>query len=266
MSAGTVQKPPVTRAKLVYRLFRGLVRTLTVPARRLPEGRLKNAVRSLMLNFQHSLPTELVVNRGDTVVQVGTPTPKTVRRFQRAVGPQGRLVIVEAMPENQRRLREDIERRGLSNVQVIEAAACNENGSGELAVSPLWGDHKLPLDGVTIDNDERPENHAMQRIPVRLVRLDDALGDLGLTSVDFLSVTVNGAEAEVLRGAAQILSSSRPGTRVYAKGHALDAAGQPIHQQTEPLMRSFGFRTKVSRGEPSTTQARRAGDLFAWKA
>ncbi len=185
-----------------------------------------------MLNFQHSLPTEFVVNRGDTVVQVGTPNPRTMRRFLRAVGAEGRLVIVEAMPENQERLREDITSRGLHNVDVIEAAACNENGTGELAVSPLWGDHKLPLNDVTIDNDERPENQDMRRIPVRLVRLDDALRELGVTSVDFLSVTVNGAEAEVIKGASEVLAASRSGARLYAKGHAIGADGLPIYRQT----------------------------------
>ena len=68
-----------------------------------------------------------------------------------------------------------------------------------------------------------------------------------------MSVTVNGAEAEVLRG--------------FAKGHALDQDGKPIHLQSEELMRSIGYDTKITRGEPSSTTdkswLRCAGDLYA---
>ena len=85
-------------ARVLYRVWRGSVRVLTVPFRGLREGRFKNSLRQFILKFQHSLPTEFVVNKGDTVVQIGTPRPRTMRRFLRAVGSEGKLVIVEAMP------------------------------------------------------------------------------------------------------------------------------------------------------------------------
>lgn len=217
-------------------------------ARLLPEGRAKATVRAFVLNFQHSLPTELVVNKGETVVQVGTPNPKTMMRFVRAVGDRGRLVIVEARPENQQRLEKAILAKGLTNVILVKAAACDENGFGELAVSPLWGDHKIPLSPVTMDNDLRRENSQMKRIPVRLVRLDNILPEYGVTAIDYLSVTVNGAEAEVLRGAADLLAKGSRWARVYAKDHALDENGQPIHRQSDAVLRPLGYRTKVTRG------------------
>jgi FkbM family methyltransferase len=268
--ATLLRKPPFRVARLFYQGYRGLVRLVTVPVRFLPEGALKNGVRSWLLKFQHSLPTELVVNRGDTVVQVGTPNPKTLLRFRRAVGPRGRLVIVEAMPGNQERLQSVIDEQRLDNVTLVRAAACNENRRGELAVSPFWGDHKIPLDSVRMDNDLRPENADMELIPVDFVRLDDALAEVGVDALDYLSVTVNGAEAEVLKGAAGILDRSSRGTRVYAKGHALDEQDRPIHLQTQELMAQLGYRTRITRGEPSSTLEQswlwRAGDLYAWKA
>jgi FkbM family methyltransferase len=260
-----VQRPPLTAAKVLYKLFRGLVRLATGPARLLPEGPAKNAVRRLVLSFQHSLPTEFAVNKGDTVVQVGTPHPRTLLRFARAVGPNGRLVVVEAMPENQDRLVQAVASHGLRNVTIVRAAACNENRMGELALSPLGGDHKIPLAGISIDNDARPENVEMRLVPCQFVRLDDALTPLGVATIDYLSVTVNGAEAEVIKGTEKILRASPSGSRLYAKGHAIDALGAPLHRQIEMLARSLGYATKVTRGEPSSTQARRAGDIFAWK-
>ena len=52
-----------------------------------------------------------------------------------------------------------------------------------------------------------------------------------MTGIDYLSVTVNGAELEVLKGAEALLRSAPSHARIYAKGHALDNAGEPIHQR-----------------------------------
>jgi FkbM family methyltransferase len=224
----------------------------------------------VVLSFQNSLPIEFAVNRGETLVQVGTPSPRTLLRFRRAIGPSGRLVIVEAHPENQDRLAKTIAAHRMTNVILIRAAACNENRQGELAVSPFMGDHKIDLDHIRMDNDLRPGNATMQHVSVQFVRLDDELANHGVTSLDFLSVTVNGAEAEVLKGASALLQASPAGTRVFAKGHALDAKGRPLHLETKAVMESLGYRTKVTRGEPFSSTSdrswrRRAGDLFAWK-
>ncbi|MEP0189422.1 MAG: FkbM family methyltransferase [Erythrobacter sp.] len=256
--------------RYIYWGMRGVVRVATIPVRGLKEGPAKARIRKFILNFQHSLPTEFVVNKGDTVVQIGTPRPKTMARFRRAVGSEGRLVIVEAMPENQDRLAKAIAEYGFDNVTLIRAAACNENKQGELAISPYIGDHKIDLDHIDMDNDLRPGNAQMEHIPVEFVRLDDELPRHGVETIDLLSVTVNGAEGEVLKGARDTLSRSPAGTRVYAKGHALDKSGQPLHLETQAIMQSIGYQTKITKGEPSSTKDTkwlwRAGDLFAWKA
>lgn len=270
MTAGEpLRKPPFRWARQFYKVRRGLVRIATIPLRSLPEGPFKARARTFLLNFQHSLPTEFVVNRGDVVVQIGTPNPATMRRFRRAVGDQGRLLIVEAMPDNQERLAQAIAADGFTNVDLIRAAACNENRDGELAISPFWGDHKIPLETITMDNDRRPENAAMETIPVRFVRLDDALAALGIDGIDYLSVTVNGAEMEVLKGARELLAKAPAAARVYAKGHALDEDGHPINLQTSAFLDSLGYQTKITKGEPSSILDGdwrwRAGDVFAWK-
>jgi len=257
-------------ARILYLFYRGSVRVLTVPFRPLPEGKFKNSIRKSILNFQHSLPTEFVVNKGDTVVQIGTPWPKTMKRFLRALGPNGTLVIVEAMPENQERLEQAIESEGIKNVILIKGAAFSETRSGSLKISPYKGDHKIAVDGIDMDNDLKPGNDEMDEIPVEFFRLDDVLPKHGIEEFDYLSVTVNGAEAEVLKGTSAFFENPKPWMRIYAKGHAKDAEGKPLHLQTNSVMQSFGFRTKITKGEPSSTLHKswlwRDGDLYAWSA
>ncbi len=255
--------------RYIYWGMRGIVRVGTIPFRGMKEGAGKNRVRQAILSLQHSLPTEFAVNAGDTVVQIGTPRPKTMRRFRRAVGDTGRLIIVEAMPENQDRLAKAIAEDGFTNVTLIRAAACNENRLGELSISPYIGDHKIDLDHIRMDNDDRPGNAAMDTIAVQFIRLDDELPKHSVTTIDYISITVNGAEGEVLKGATNILRASAKGTRVYAKGHARDTKGQPLHLETQAIMQSLGYQTKITKGEPSSSSEKdwrwRAGDLFAWK-
>jgi len=254
-------------ANLRIYAFRALVRFLAGPARRLDEGRTKQLIRYFILSFQNSLPTELAVNRGDTVIQIGTPWPRTLRRFRRAVGDTGRLIIFEAEPRNHARLKEAIEADGMENVELILAAAWSVDATGQLHLSPHAGDHKVQADGITMDNDLRPENDYAEKIEVDFRTIDSVLKDLGVNHVDYISVTVNGAELEVLKGARETLVRSRP-IRVFSKGHALTEAGVPLHTEIRVYLEGLGLNTKISRGELSAaTQGgwgRRGGDIYGW--
>ena len=130
--------------KKIYKLQRRVTAVIFYPLTFLDEGGLKNFLRSLILKFQHSLPIELVVNRGDTVVQIGTPWPRTIDRFLKAIGSNGRLIVFEANPHNFYNLKAHISSNSIGNATVIHAAVCNSNGTGELSLSASHdGDHKI---------------------------------------------------------------------------------------------------------------------------
>jgi len=217
------QSPPRKEFKIeryAYYLLRGLIRLVTAPVAALDESRFKDWVRLLVLSVQHSLAIELAVNRGDVVVQIGTPWPRTLHRFRKAIGAEGQLVIFEAEPGNYDRLKGAVEESNYANVHLVPGAAWYESKSGKLAISPYKGDHKIMQEHVAMDNDLRPGNKVMEQIDVQFLTVDKVLDDLGIEKLDYMSVTVNGAELEVLKGAERVLRCS-PGARVYAKGHAL---------------------------------------------
>ncbi len=247
---------------------RAVTRTVSAPARLLPEGKAKDFVRRALLRVQNSVPTELAVNRGDTVVQIGTPWPSTMHRFRKAIGANGRLVIFEAMPANANRLRAAIQESGYSNVTLFEGAAYSSRQSGRMMVSPHVGDHKIKVDGVRMDNDLRSINAEMGEVNVEFHRIDDVLQDLGISEINYLSVTVNGAELEVLKGAEETLRRSTH-IRTYSKGHARLDNGQPINTLIKPYLESLGMKAVISKGEPSSTHDERwlyrDGDVFAWR-
>lgn len=252
----------------LYYFFRGATRVATIPFRNMAEGDAKNAIRRFFLKFQHSLPTEFAVNAGDVVCQIGTPWPQTMRRFRRRIGENGRLVIFEALPDNARKLREAVAEGGFTNVDIIERAAWSSPGDGKLSISPFAGDHKIAIDDVAMDNDLKAGNQEMPEIDVRFDTIDNVMAELGLDRLDYLSVTVNGAEHEVLKGAEHTIRAAGR-LRIYSKGHALHKNGEPINAGIRNYLQSLGMTAVITRGEPSSTDNEtwlwRAGDVFAWK-
>ena len=247
---------------------RVLSRLVVWPACWLPQGPLKHAIRLFLLNFQNSLPTELAVNNGDVVVQVGTPWPPTLQRLRKTCGPDGKVVILEVERTKFERLTRTAKESGYDNMSVVQTAAWSETKRGVLQLSPYPGEHNVATDGVTIDNDFRVGNRDMATIECDFRRLDDTLRELNLTAINYLSVTVNGAELEVLKGARDILAAS-PNVRIFAKGHSRLKSGEYLNTAIVGFLSDLGFSTKITRGEPSSTRNRdwrwRSGDVYAWK-
>jgi len=255
-------------ARLLNYAMRAFTRVVTYPAIFLPEGKVKNAIRLFFLNFQNSLPTEFMVNKGDVVVQIGTPWAYTLRRFRRAAGDNGKLIIVEAMPDNSTTLKKTIEEDGYDNVIIFEGAAWSERKSGSFQISPHKGDHRIKNDDIAMDNDLREINTEMEEITVEFYSIDEILAQLGIEQINHLSVTVNGAEHEVLMGAENTIKNSQ-NLIIYSKAHARDANGIPISRRIIPYLQSLGCHAKLTKGEPSSTTDKswqyRDGDVFGWK-
>lgn len=250
----------------IYAL-RGLIRIITYPLQFGGNTRLKHKVRLAILKLQNSLPIEMTACKGDVVMQIGTPRPRTIERFRKAVGDKGTVVVLEAEPENFARLNQWCEQQGYQNVVLVEAAAWSKSGRGTLSLSPFSGDHKVALTDVSVDNDRRSGNAEMAEIDCQFLTIDEVMSANKIPRLNYLSVTVNGGELEVLKGATETLSAMN--VRVYAKGHALRDNGEAINVPIRHFLSSLGYNTIRTRGEPSSTLDPawrwRAGDVYAWK-
>lgn len=259
------------RVPQMFRSFRSLNQLAGVvayPARVLPEGKLKNHIRTWVLKFQFNLPAYLAINRGDVAMQVGTPNPSLLRRFSRAVGPNGFVVVVEADEENAARLQESLASLRWKNVAIVKKGAWSAAGTLNFSRSPAFpGDHKIAINEIVHDNDLRPENEKYEEAPIEVDTLDNIAAANGLERLDYLSITVNGAELEVLRGAEQMLSEMRP--RVFSKAHARHRDGTPLNVPIREFLGRFGYVTFRTRGEQTVGNdpdwKRRDGDVYAYQ-
>lgn len=256
------------RSGVAHTIARSLVWALSIPCRHIPQSALKERIKVAMLRVQNHLPWRLQVNRGETAMQIGTPNPRTVSRYSKSVGPTGRVVIVEAEPGNVERLRKALPTLPHRNVAIVHRGAWSEKGTLRLVLSPYKGDHKFPVSGIVHDNDYRPENTYDESVEVDVDTVDNIARAHGLERVDFVSITVNGAEIEVLKGCDEILGR-RP-MRIYVKAHARHATGSPINETIMAMLRARGFTVMRTAGEravgtnPEWTV--REGDVYGYKA
>lgn len=119
-----------------------------------------------------------------------------------AVGPSGRVLAVEPVPDNAARLKANLERNGLRNVRVFEVASGARSGSIELELTrdPAFVSGHGAVGGGPVGT----------RITVPLARLDDLWRSEGSPLVKVIKLDTEGAELEGLQGAEELIRSTRP--------------------------------------------------------
>jgi FkbM family methyltransferase len=120
----------------------------------------------------------------------------------RLVGEQGRVIAFEADPEIAARLREHIDRNRFRCVTVVEKAVWSKASKVHFARIDLGTSPDRGLGHVV-------DSSSADTIEIETVTLDD----FARTSPppDFIKCDVEGAEAEVFRGAQTLLGEKRPG-------------------------------------------------------
>lgn len=157
------------------------------------------------------LPYRLV-NSASIVVHVGAPKDtlragrsRAMTLARRNAGGTGRTIVVEPDPGGAKAFEDSARKNGLGNVTVINAAVWDRPAELTLLVDPAHPATNLLQELSDYDQDELGRYSAL---PVPGNTLSALLEQANVGSVDLLSVTTNGAERSILRGAKQVLRSS----------------------------------------------------------
>lgn len=143
---------------------------------------------------------------GTVVIDVGANIGFFTRRFSEWVRPGGLVFAVEPEADNFKSLNAMLSRRGLLNVEPIQAVAADCNGTLKLQINPLHpADHRIAETGAE----------------VRSLTLDSLLHEKGWADVSLIKIDVQGAEERVLAGAAEILSRFQPALYIEVDDAAL---------------------------------------------
>lgn len=141
---------------------------------------------------------------GSTVIDIGAHVGRHTIPLAKKIGPEGLLYAFEPIPAIRNRLHENLTSLGLNNVAVYPFALSDERRTSDFNFIP-----NLPEEsGLNKRHIYNGVPSEFQILKVGVFRLDDLIPPKH--AVSFIKIDVEGAELDVLRGASQLLQSSRP--------------------------------------------------------
>jgi|GEM_PF-1443044 FkbM family methyltransferase len=164
---------------------------------------------------------------GDTVINAGSYHGYMAIYVAKKVGPTGKVICFEPEPNNLRLLRKNIALNNLTNVEIIPRGLWSSNTS-------------LPLISMGSGSKLEP-NSAWEKQTIPVTTLDSAVSELGLSKVDFITMDIEGAEIEAVKGATKTIMDN-PGINIaIASYHNVD--GAPTSLRVEKILKQCGMST-----------------------
>jgi len=138
---------------------------------------------------------------GDTVYDVGANVGYVSLSLAKRVGPRGRVVAFEPIPQNIAAFRNNIEINGINNVQLLEVAASDRDGEAVIRLA------ENPSTASLVWHRNDPSATALS---IRTVSIDELVNAGELACPKFVKIDVEGAEGSVLQGMRRTIAAARP--------------------------------------------------------
>lgn len=147
---------------------------------------------------------ETLLRPGMTVLDIGAHHGLYTLLCSKAVAAQGQVIAFEPSPRERGRLERHVRINKCRNVRIEPCALGSESGPANLFVvdgACDWGNSLRPPDF----------SESTHQVSVEVRTIDDVLRSLGILTVDFIKLDVEGAELAALQGASGLLRGpSRP--------------------------------------------------------
>jgi FkbM family methyltransferase len=186
------------------------------------------------------------VRPGASVAVIGAHVGYFVTLIAQLVGPAGRVVAVEADPDNFALLQENVRRLGLRTVEVNHAAAWSETGRLRIQRSQ---------DGNTGDTRVSPESEGSIDVPAATI--DSLLGER--SPVDLVLLDVQGSERRAVDGMRGVIGRWRPSVLAEYWPEGARALGEDPRELTR-LLRELDYRLDVLEDAPDSDTDAAHGD------
>lgn len=154
--------------------------------------------------------------KGENILEVGAYTGFFVLYAANLIQPSGQVIAIEAMPDNFKILKKNINSNNFNNVKVINKASWDSQGS--LTFQRQYRQRSSAKDDVVKKNFE---------ITVSSDTIDNILADLNIEKIDFVRIQVNGAEIETLKGMEKTLEN-RPRLSIANIYSSSDKNGETV--------------------------------------
>ena len=191
------------------------------------------------------------------ILDIGGCEGEETVRYSRLF-PLAKIYIFEPLPKNLERIRENVEKYQLKNVQIYPFAVSNARGNATFYVSSGHPNH-IPQD-VDWDfgnksssllfplNENNPKWLEFKtKINVNTITLDSFFMEAQVKLVDFIHMDVQGAEMQVLEGAKNNLKNIKA---IWLEVSDIELyKGQPLRSEIEEFMDLNNFYLSKSKME-----------------
>jgi FkbM family methyltransferase len=185
----------------------------------------------IMTRHEHDLIKRFTPKDGDVVVDVGAHIGLYTIMGSKRVGPNGKVIAIEADPSHFEMLNHNIKLNSLTNVMPFNYIAYSKEMEMVLAeyLRMLLGENEKP----------KPKE---KTAAVHVNTLDNLLHQNGISEVNWMKIDVEGAELDVLKGAQNILSNSKD-ISILIEIHGISHLYKPIME----FLNSYKFKIKFEK-------------------
>lgn len=188
-----------------------------------------------------------LISPGDCVIDIGANLGQYSRLLSRWVGPKGRVLAFEPIPETFDFLSNNIRKLGLSNVELLNFALSDAEKTTTMVIptyrwgAECWYDAQMKTD--------QKNTRALREIQVRSMKLDSFFDESRSTPspITFIKCDVNFHELAVLRGAIRTILAWHPAMLIEVFPDPDDAATNAF--ETFELLRAAGFKPYLFDGK-----------------
>lgn len=170
------------------------------------------------------------LKKGDVVVEAGAFIGFYVMRAAELVGESGKVIAIEAVPENFEIMKRNIEANGLKNVILINKAVWNTSKK-----------IKFFREGKQVGSITQEVVSTDKFIEVQANTIDEMLRENGISKIDFIRIQLNGVELEALEGMNDTLNHH---PKVLVAG-IYTRNGVPVQTLLKDFLDKKGFKTQI---------------------
>lgn len=240
--------------KVAYDIVDRYMLPRSIPGESVFQSSRFKPIRDPLNDFQFSesekvqIAERFKVGKGNTILDIGAYTGFGTLKLAERTGETGRVYAFESFPESLSLLRKNVASNGFKNVIIVPKAVSNFSGKG---ICYTGGHTANSLTEKTLSREV--DNSNFSNLEVDVIRIDDELSDLDIETVDYINITVNGAEPEVIEGMERVLQKS-VNLRLTTPGWYYRGSTK-LHKIIVPQLETAGLN--VVRGK--------LGRVLAWK-
>lgn len=172
------------------------------------------------------------IKTGDVVLELGAFCGFGTMKLSNMVGEQGQVIAVEADKINYKILEKNIKNNKLTNVKILNKGIWNSKGELSLYKE---SNQRNSLVEELLDNVENSEK-------IEVDSIDNILKKFEIKQVDFVTMEINAAEIEALKGMGNVLSQDN--VRIIAAGW-YEYNGKPAWKEMKKILEKNGFTVYI---------------------